>query len=225
MEQLNLSRCLYRPASTADSYIIRAFLRMASRGSEKALIEAHEWINRLMEFERKEVGVLSSAEQFLSFLGAARFCASHYQDTLGMCFHVFDQLRKSRHTIDPMHYSRLLQVALLALADRDDDEVRHVILEKIISECKEDGLVSSKLLKALSNGPVRSSDVGGWTVEASRNAILQHFPTWPLPTAWTRNLREVDLEPQRTDLRRLNSHSRFFELKPKKRWHQRERGH
>jgi hypothetical protein len=227
-EMTRLSDDIYgealKPNSASFAYVIRAWLKIASRGSEMALMEAHIWIDRLLEFEKKEGGVLSSAEQFLAFLGAARFCAAHYQDALGMCFHVFDQLRKSRHTIEVLHYSRLLEVALLALPDRDDDEVRYVILDKIISECKEDGLVSSKLLKALSNGPVRSTDAEGWTVEASRNAILHHFPSWPLPATWIRNLKNADHEPQQADLLRLNSASKFYKMEPKRRWHHRQRG-
>jgi hypothetical protein len=228
-EMTRLSKDIYgdtlKPDSTSFGYVVRAWLKLANRGSEKALMEAHIWIDKLMELERKEGGILSSEEHFHLFLSAARFCAPHYQDALGMCFHMFDQIRKSRHTLDQLHYTRLLEVALSALPDKDDDEVRHVILEKIISECKEDGLVSKKLLKALSDGPVRSSDAEGWTVEASRNAILQHFPTWPLPVAWTRNLRSAEHQPQQSDLQRFNAASRFSIQGPKRRWHRSERGH
>lgn len=218
-EMTRLSEDIYgeslRPDSNSFGYVIKAWLQVADKGSIPALNKAAHWLDKLRKYEEKETGMLSSSELYLSFLGSARCCSRVEPDVLSLCFEVFGYLEKSRHAITSMHYSRLLQVALAVLAKPEDDEVRYVVVGKIINDCKNAGLVSGKVLKALSNGPVRRDDGGGWTVAASRDAVNEHFPSWPLPAAWTQNLgiADADIQPEMMDLQRQNMTAKFYQFK------------
>jgi hypothetical protein len=188
-----------RPNSESFSLVIRAWLAVAERGSEIALFTAARWMDTLAQHEKTESGISSSVELYTLFLGAARKCASHSPQVLDITVDVFEKLRASRHMISCLHYSRLLQVGILALSKDQSNQVRTSFIEHVVTECKEAGLISSPFLQALGNGPIFAD---GWTVYESRRMVGDLFPQWPLPESWTRNVKQTDLLPQRIDLKR-----------------------
>lgn len=187
------------PNSESYCYVIRAWLSVAERGSREALIIAARWLDVLLEKERTEEGIQSSVETYTQILGAARKCASQCPDVLDVAVDIFEKLRDSHHAIDCLHYSRLLQVGILALSRPDNNDVRTAFVQQVASECREDGLVSSAFLRALANGPIYYD---GWTIEESLRLVEDLFPNWPLPNSWTRNVKPEGLLPQRRDLLR-----------------------
>lgn len=188
-----------RPNSESFSLIIRAWLAVADNGSEAALITAAKYLDALEAREKTESGISSSVELFTIFLAAARKCAAHSPQTLEVTIEVFDKLRSSRHMIDCLHYSRLLQIGLLALSKVTSNQVRTSFIDHVVTESKKAGLVSSAMLQALANGPTY---VDGWTVDESKRMVVDLFPEWPLPASWTRNVRQEGQLPKENDLYR-----------------------
>ena len=184
------------PNSESFSLVIRAWLAVAEVGSEAALMTAAKWIFLLDEREKTETGILSSVEIFSLFFSAAKRCAKSSIKILDTTMEVFDKLRASRHTLDCLHYSRLLQVGLVVLSKEESNPIRSSFIEHVVSDCKQAGLVSSPLLQALSNGPIYPS---GWTAEESVRLIVELFPQWPLPPAWMRNVKPESMLPKESD--------------------------
>jgi hypothetical protein len=185
-----------RPNSESFSLVIRAWLAVAELGSDAALITAAKWIFLVEEREKAESGILSSSELFTLFFGAARKCAKSSVKILDTTMEVFNKLKNSRHTIDCLHYSRLLQVGLQVLSKQDSSALRNSFIEHVLSDCKQAGLVSSPLLYAISNGPIYPN---GWTVDESQRVLAENFPQWPLPAAWTRNVKPDNMLPKESD--------------------------
>ena len=191
-----------RPTSESFALLIRAWTTVANhQGSASALMRAAEWLQTLVKRETTgDPNLVSSVDLFSSILGAARKCAS--LDVLDVAVQVFKLLQKSHHTVEPIHYSRLIQTGLLALSRPENSVVRASFVRHLLQECQEAGLVSSPLLQALANGPVFSD---GWTAQESEELLLELFPDWPLPPSWTRNVRQPDLLPQKRDLLRRSN--------------------
>lgn len=187
------------PNSESYALVIRAWLVVAERGSREALITAFRWLKTLAEKERENDSALSQIEFYTAILGAARKCASQCPDVLDVAVETFDMLRSSHHKLDCIHYSRLLQAGILALSKPEDNEVRTAFIKQVVQECCEDGLVSSALLSALANGPVYYD---GYTIEESLRMLFLLFPDWPLPQSWTRNIRQSEQIPKRSDATR-----------------------
>jgi len=188
-----------RPTSESFALMIRAWILLSVNGNEQALKRAAEWLQTLVKREKDDPKIVSSVDLFSSILGAARKCASHAPEVLDLSVEVFEQLRSSHHVVEPLHYSRLIQIGLLTLSKADQTEVRNSFVRQLVEECKEAGLVGSPLLQALANGPVYSD---GWTIDASDELVWELFPDWPLPPSWTRNVKQTDLLPQKHDLMR-----------------------
>jgi hypothetical protein len=184
------------PNSESFSLVIRAWLAVAEIGSEAALLTAAKWIFLLDEREKAENGILSSVEIFALFFSAAKRCAKSSFQILDVTMEVFERLRSSRHTLDCLHFSRLLQVGLVVLSKEEANQVRISFLKHVITECKEAGLISSPMLQALSNGPIYPT---GWTAEESVRMVTEHFPQWPLPPAWMRNVKPESMLPKESD--------------------------
>jgi hypothetical protein len=185
-----------KPNSESFSLVIRAWLAVAEMGSDAALVTAAKWIFLVEDREKEERGILSSGELFTLFFGAARKCAKSSVKILDVTMEVFEKLRSSRHNIDCLHYSRLLQVGLQVLSREETNQVRTSFLEHVISGCKEAGLVSSPFLYAISNGPIYND---GWTADESQRILAEFFPQWPLPSAWTRNVKPENMLPKESD--------------------------
>jgi hypothetical protein len=187
--------------SESYSLLIRAWLAVAENGSEEALFAAAKWLEQLEAAEATDSGISSSVELFTLFFAAARKCSSHSAQVLQVTLKVFNMLRASRHMIDCLHFSRLLQIGLLALSKPSFDESRAMFIYQVVSESKEAGLVSSAMLRALANGPTY---IDGWTVEESKRIVEELLLTWPLQPSWTRNIRQVGQLPKESDLQRTS---------------------
>ena len=187
-----------RPNTESYSLLIRAWLALAQRGSEAALSKAAKWMDTLSQCEKEEKGVLTSVELYLAFLGAARQCAPHAPAVVSqLARDQFEKLRDSRHPLEPQHYARMVQITIYALSKESDNERRRIALYKFINDCKEDGLVSNRLLRALLDSPIYKT---GWTIEESRYMMSECFPHFPFPVSWTRNVRQYKLIPVERDL-------------------------
>jgi hypothetical protein len=185
-----------RPNSESFALVIKAWLAVAEKGSDAALITAAKWIFLVEEREKAESGILSSGELFTLFFGAARKCAKSSVQILDITMEVFERLRNSRHIMDCLHYSRLLQIGIQVLSREEANQVRTSFIEHVISGCKEAGLVSSPLIYTLSNGTIYPS---GWTADESQRVLAEYFPQWPLPSAWTRNVKPENMLPKESD--------------------------
>lgn len=184
------------PNSESFSAVIRAWLSVADNGSEQALTTAYRWLESLMEREKSDARVQTPVDLYTRILGSARKCSSKCPDVLDIAVDTFDKLRNSYHQLDCIHYSRLLQTGLLALSRPENNKVRQAFIQQIVSDCIEDGLVSNLFLQALANGPIFYD---GWTIEESMRMVDDLFPNWPLPDSWTRNVRQRENLPRRSD--------------------------
>ena len=185
-----------RPNSESFALVIKAWLAVAEKGSEAALVTAAKWIFLVEEREKAESGISSSGELFTLFFGAARRCAKSSVQILDITMEVFEKLRNSRHNIDCLHYSRLLQIGLQVLSREEANQIRTSFIENVLTGSKEAGLVSSPLLYAISNGIIYPN---GWTADESQRVIAEFFPQWPLPSAWTRNVKPEIMLPKESD--------------------------
>jgi len=196
-----------QPTSESFNHIIRAWLAVANDGNIEALQRATDWLNTLVKREQVDGKLLSTGELYSSILGSARKCASHDPRALDLAVGVFEQLKASHHMMEPIHYSRLVQIGLLALSKPEKTEVRRLFLQQVVDECKDAGLISSPLLQALANGPIFSD---GWTINESEDCLWEFFPDWPCPPSWTRNVKQEGLLPRESDFTRstysLSSH-------------------
>lgn len=189
------------PTSASYSAVVRAWVRIAESGNMGALERAIHWFNYVAKHEQREMdGLVAPIEYYGLILAAARKCAPGSPKVLHSAKSLFQQLKESHHTVDALHYSRLLQVGLLALSRPQHDDARRKFLKEVIDGCIRDGLVSKHFLQALANGPVY---VDGWTAEESLVTLKQFVKTWPLPAHWTRNVTQKSgWMPSREDLRR-----------------------
>jgi len=186
-----------KPDANSFTYIIKAWVKLAEMGNKEALENAARWLNFFTKREREDFNFTTPIEVYTLILGAARRCASRYPETLDIAVDTFDKLRESHHMLHCLHYSRLLQVGILALSRPENDGVRTAFLEQIYRDCCDDGLISEPFLRALANGPVFPD---GWTVQESTRITAEMFPTWPLPASWTRNVKPHNLLPSQKHL-------------------------
>lgn len=188
------------PNSETYALIIRAWLSEADEGNRVALENSIRWLDTLREREATDGTALTQVDMYSRILASARKCASEHPDVLDLSVETFDKLRESYHSVEGIHYSRLLQVGLLALSRREDAHVRSKFVRQLVHDCCEDGLLSKPLLSALANGPTYYD---GWTIHESRRMAMELFPTWPsVPPSWTRNVRQSGLIPSPRDLER-----------------------
>jgi hypothetical protein len=190
------------PNSESYAAVIKAWLLVADRGSRSAIDSALDWLKTVALLEQDNPPqATTSVDWYSGIISAARKCAPQYPDVLEVAMTTFDQLKQSHHVVDCLHYSRLLQTALLALSREEDNAQRSELVRDIVAECCEQGLVSRPLIRALANGQIYYD---GWTIEESMRSLDDLFPEWPLPSSWTRNVRQRGLFPQRSDFTRRN---------------------
>jgi hypothetical protein len=210
---------LLEPNSESFALVIRGWLKVAEeRGDKDALSSAVRWLASVRSLEQQEGSssssggsgrrrsILSQVDMYGGILSAARRCASEHPDVLDLAVDAFDELRRSHHQVEGLHYSRLLQVGLLALSRPENDNVRSEFVSQLFSDCCEDGRLSKPFLQALANGPVYRD---GWTAAESARIVgelLGLSPQrrdrrpWPLPPSWTRNVRQGGLLPDPHDV-------------------------
>ena len=72
--------------------------------------------------------------------------------------------------------------------DRRQDTITH-----IFEQCCRDGLLSSRFVRTLSNGPFHDD---GWTEKESKRVCKELFGDHPsFPSAWSRNLKDKKAQP------------------------------
>lgn len=187
------------PNSESFTLLIRAWLVLAEKGSIYALKKAYSWLIVLEEYAAKNEQFSVSVDSYSALLAAARQSASKDPGVFDLALDVFDKVRMSHLTTHCLHYSRMLQVALLALSKPEHDKVRERFILQLTNDCCDDGLVSNSYLQALANGPVYPD---GWTLEESSRVSQELFQDWPLPVSWSRNVKPDDFLPRRRDLNR-----------------------
>lgn len=190
------------PNAESFSFAIRAWLVVAEKGSQNALLQAVRLLDLLIDLEKiqsPQSQIVSMVHVYTGILGAARKCVSTSPDVLDVAIKTFDKLRTSRHEIHCLHYAYLLQVGLLALSRPENDRERYSFVKQLVQDCCTDGLVSGIFVRAIANGPVFNT---GWTIEESARIKEEFFPNWPLPSSWTRNVKPKDFLPQESDLSR-----------------------
>lgn len=161
---------------------------------------AFDWVEYLVKhYDNADSGPTTTHDAFLGILKAARKCASDRKDILNLASKTFQYLKESRHVVDPLAYSCLLQIVLQALSRPESDNARTEKVTQIVQDCCEDGLVSKGLVRALTNGPVYES---GWTLSESEELTTTLFPDWPLPPSWTRNISNDAVLPTQSDFQR-----------------------
>jgi pentatricopeptide repeat protein len=201
-EQMRTSQL--EPTTEIFTLIIHAWLTAAeSQGSDffrklKSLKRADEWLEHLNQ-QDEECGPTTSRDLFLSVLRAARNIAFDRPDILEIANRQFVNLRKSRHQMCHSAYAYLLQVGLRAMAGPEHDELRTDFVQLLVKECCDEGLVSRHVVRAISNDPFYEE---GWTAHESAHMSSELFPDWPLPPAWTRNVKQDALLPTIDDFQR-----------------------
>lgn len=164
----------------------------------KAYIRAVEWLESLIR-EESDSGPATRHDMFLNTLKAARHCAKNSPDVLETTSRVFNHLRNSRHHVQPVAYSCLLQVGLSALSNPADDFARTKFLTELVAVCRDDGFLSRTFVVSLTNGPIQKE---GWNAYESARLSSVLFPNWPISPAWTRNLHKESDLPRAEDFQR-----------------------
>lgn len=188
------------PDSESFVFVINAWL--SCEGSDRytpgyCLQKALHWLYEAMA--RENAGVKAPSCLLLSILKAARKSAFLGPDLLVDVSQVFDKYH-SKQQVGWMEYSMLLHLGLETLRRPDHDGARAQFITKLIEKCREDGLVSNYLVRALANSVALSE---GWTVEESARLTYEHFPHWPLPYSWYRHV-PPEYHPSPNDTRRTH---------------------
>jgi len=167
-------------------------------GQVDAWKRAVQWLEYIVQQDNGS-GPTSRHDLFLNVLKTARSCADNRQDVLEDASRTFDKLQNSRHHVDQMAYACLLEVGLRALPGPEHDEARSKFVTELVAKCRHDGLVSKRVVRVLTNGPLYRK---GWTKHESDRLACALFPDWPLPPSWTRNLKRDEQLPSAKDLQR-----------------------
>jgi hypothetical protein len=189
-----------RPNSESFSVVIRAWLQKAEHHPNidertKSLDRAVEWLSSLREVEN-EKDLSTAPELFSGVLRAARKSARMRVDVLDLARRTFDDLRQSRHGVNSVSFSALLEVGLAALAGPLDDEARNIFIQEVFEDCRDEGLISNTFIRALRDSRTYAD---GWTAEERERMTNEFFSEWPLPASWTRNLRSRRFFPKPDD--------------------------
>lgn len=140
-------------------------------------------------------------EMYTNVLKAISISKDKSLDSLEIATKTFNRLQqRSREDglVTSQSYKLFLQIILKVLCN--EKERRDQMLEKILEMCFHDGLLSSDVISVLSNGTLYYP---GWTKAESRAVTDKIFGDWPLPLAWSRNVKS---KPKRQDLVRTVYH-------------------
>jgi hypothetical protein len=201
-----------RPNSACYAFVIHAWLQPCEYQSESAkthferITRAWSWLKELIRREKQGTCILtSSPDLFEGILKACSRCSGEElgTDVLDLAIACFDTLRESRHRVDFMTYTWILQIGLDALAGPEHNETRAAFIRQLVLDCRDDGLVSNAFVRALANSPVCYA---GWTAQESARLTNELFETWPLPSSWHRNLPMDALIPTEQDAKRTDIH-------------------
>jgi len=192
------------PNSESFSIVIRAWLESADQARNigeriKSIRRAYEWLSSLRGIENENN--LSTAPQlFTGMLSLLKSCAIQRPNILDLAQQIFEEFRQSRHRLDDISYANLLKVGLRAYSGPVNSEIRENFVEKLFSECCYDGLVSNVFIRALVD------DSSNECKNLTDRVLLQN---WPLPPAWSRNLKNKNNLPVPSDVKSSSDRHAF----------------
>ncbi len=191
------------PNSESFAIVIRAWLESAKEARNvddriASIRRAYEWLSSLREIENENN--LSTAPQlFTGLLSVSKTCARQRPHVLDLAEKIFDDFRKSRHRLDCISYATLLQVGIRAHSGPDSGKAREKFVEKLFEECCEDGLISNVFVRTLVDDP--SPECKG--------IVDRELTNWPLPTTWSRNLKNSNNRCVPSDLKRISERAKL----------------
>ncbi|KAL3922723.1 MAG: hypothetical protein SGILL_002053 [Bacillariaceae sp.] len=181
------------PNSESFAIAIRAWLASADQSRNlddriSSLKRAVEWLSSLREVEN-EKNLSTAPELYSGVIRIARSVASPDRPfVLDMVQDVFDNFRQSRHRVDYLSYAALLQVGLKVYRRHEKGRERNDFVKNLFSDCCEEGLLSNLFVRALANDDSQECE-----------GLIEDI-RWPLPAAWTRNLKNKLTHPHIEDL-------------------------
>ncbi|KAL7545361.1 hypothetical protein ACHAWF_008710, partial [Thalassiosira exigua] len=186
------------------SKVIRAWIQDELNNPHKglpgsSLENASNWLDELLHREKVCGADLGPApDLFAIILKAAARTSARSENLLTLSRNTLRALKESRFPLEYTAYCWLLEVALKVLSSPQDDKRRREFVMSTFDECCREGLLSSKLVKVLSNGPFHDE---GWTADESERTCKELFADQPLPSSWSRNLKMGDNQhPRAADL-------------------------
>jgi len=185
------------PNSESFAIVIRAWLESAKEARNvddriSSIRRAYEWLSSLRGIENENN--LSTAPQlFTGLLSVSTTCAKQRPHVLELAEKIFDDFRKSRHRLDCISYATLLQVGLRAHSG--SGEAKEKFVEKLLEDCCDDGLISNVFVRTLVD-------------DSECKSIVDRELQWPLPSSWSRNLKNSNNRCVPGDLKRLSERLR-----------------
>ena len=193
-----------RPNTDSFSLVIKSWITNDASSSRYNIGErlryALKWLEELIEREDKGfTGSSTSVELFTTILNACKKAHQIDHTILEVGLATLKKNKESRHHVDSLSYTRILQIGLGAMCAPEDNMKREKFLRDLVKDCCEDGLVSKGFVSALANSPMWSD---GWTIEESEKYTMEFFGCWPIPNSWTRNIKNANLLPTPEDTQR-----------------------
>lgn len=184
------------PNSESFAIVIRAWLESAKEARNvddriASVRRAYEWLSSLRGIEN-ENNLSTAPELFYGLLSVSKSCAKQRPHILDLALQIFDDFRRSRHPLDCISYATLLKVGLQAHSGPDKGEMREQFAEKLFVECCDDGLVSNVFVRTLVDDP---------SIECKRLVDRALRDYWPLPSSWSRNLKNNNNRCVSSDLK------------------------
>ena len=186
-----------KPNSESFSIVIRSWLaHVRNTGDCEGCHNAYNWLSILLEREEKDFDVTVSPELYYQIIKTAEISSRHTQDKalLNLALKTFARFQSSRHHLDAMSYKRLLQIGIQILSGPVNFKRRMDFIRTVISSCCDDGLLSKHLISVLKN-QYKESNMGRDEIRV----LSQEFFHWPLPSNYSRNIKEENLLPTKED--------------------------
>ncbi|CAB9505674.1 Pentatricopeptide repeat-containing protein [Seminavis robusta] len=194
-----------KPTTEIYGSVIRAWLRTAEShpqgqsGQIGSLTMAVDWLDHLIQEEKDGGDLMVTSDLFQGVLKAATACAHGSPPVAELAKLTLDLSRRSSTQTHPYNYAYVAEAIILAHTWPEDDAVRTQLLTKVVKDCCDDGLVSKRLIRTLSNSTTYRT---GWTKYESARLLNELFPDRPMPASWTRNVRQETLLPRVRDFER-----------------------
>ncbi len=191
-----------RPNSESYSIVIRSWLTyVRNTGDCDGCSHAYMWLAALLEREENHLDVTSSPELFYQIIRTIEISSREIRDKalLNLALKTFSKLQSSRHPLDAMSYRSLLKIGIQTLSGPLHFKRRMEFIRSVISSCCEDGLLTKHLIAVLKNQS-NASNMGKDEIRV----ICQEFFDLPLPSSYSRNIKEQNLLPSKKDFSFLN---------------------
>ena len=185
------------PNSESFAIVIQAWLESAKEARNvddriASIRRAYEWLSSLRGIENENN--LSTAPQlFTGLLSVSKTCAKQRPQVLDLAEKIFDDFRKSRHRLDCISYATLLQVGLRAHFGPNNGGIRQKFVGDLFGECCENGLISNVFVRTLVDDPSAEC----------KSLVDRALKDWPLPSSWSRNLKNRNNQCVPSDLKIL----------------------